>query len=72
VIIHGKGNGKRIVKDNDFAHLWSGVRGLGRRMSERRRERRSEKLRRSISAPRECVDGVARVVGRDGWVKRQR
>jgi hypothetical protein len=72
VIIHGKGNGKGIVKDNDFAHLWSGVRGLGRRMSERRRERRSEKLRRSISAPRECVDGVARVVGRDGWVKRQR
>jgi hypothetical protein len=45
---------------------WVGLRGLGRRMSERRRESRNEKLRRSISAPRDARDGVEDVLRRGG------
>ncbi|KAK5658575.1 hypothetical protein OQA88_1968 [Cercophora sp. LCS_1] len=39
---------------------------IPRRMSERRRERRNQELRRMISAPREVRDGVGDVIRRGG------
>lgn len=46
--------------------LTQGMQGLSRRVSERRREKRSDELRQKISAPRDCRDGVQDVVRRDG------
>ncbi|CAN8106287.1 unnamed protein product [Discula destructiva] len=46
--------------------LTQGMQGLSRRVSERRREKRSAELRRKISAPRDCRDGVEDVIRRDG------
>ncbi|SPQ22161.1 df7f4226-2123-4eca-a07c-5da66508ceb7 [Thermothielavioides terrestris] len=40
---------------------------LPRRLSERRRERRTQELRRMISAPREVRDGVGDVIRRESW-----
>jgi hypothetical protein len=40
----------------------AGWKGLGRRMSERRRERRNDKIRRMISGPRDAVDGVDNIL----------
>jgi hypothetical protein len=48
---------------------WTGIgeswRGLSRRMSERRRARRNDKLRSMISGPQNPVDGVARIIAGD-------
>jgi hypothetical protein len=48
---------------------WTGIgeswKGLSRRMSERRRARRNDKLRSMISGPQNLVDGVARVIAGD-------
>lgn len=38
--------------------LTQGMQGLSRRVSERRREKRSDELRKKISAPQDCRDGV--------------
>lgn len=44
-----------------------GISGLQRRISEKRRERRSEELRQKISGPREVRDGVGEVIKRDSY-----
>lgn len=46
--------------------LTQGLQGLSRRVSERRREKRSDELRQKISAPRDCRDGVEDMIRRDG------
>jgi hypothetical protein len=57
----------RILPDSsEFGKVWAGFKGIGRRVSEKRRERRNEKLRRTISGPKDAVDGVARVIASDG------
>jgi len=57
----------RILPDSgELGKVWSGFKGIGRRVSEKRRERRNEKLRKSISGPKDAVDGVARVIASDG------
>ena len=59
----------RILPDNsELGKVWTGFKGIGRRVSEKRRERRNEKLRKSISGPKDAVDGVARVIASDGMV----
>jgi hypothetical protein len=40
---------------------------LARRLSERRREKRSEELRQKISGPREVRDGVGDVIRRNSY-----
>lgn len=44
-----------------------GISGLQRRLSEKRRQKRSEELRRKISGPREVRDGVGEVIKRDSY-----
>lgn len=57
----------RIFPDSsELGNLWTGFKGIGRRVSEKRRERRNEKLRKTISGPKNAVDGVARVIASDG------
>lgn len=46
--------------------LTQGMQGLSRRVSEKRREKRSAELRKKISAPRDCRDGVDDVIRRGG------
>lgn len=56
----------RILPDSsEIRKVWTGFKGIGRRVSEKRRERRNEKLRRTISGPKDAVDGVARVIASD-------
>ncbi|KAJ4306166.1 hypothetical protein N0V88_000962 [Collariella sp. IMI 366227] len=43
------------------------INSLPRRLSEKRRERRSQELRGMISAPREVRDGVGDVIRRESW-----
>jgi hypothetical protein len=50
---------RRRVKWIGIGESW---RQLSRRISERRRERRNDKLRSMISGPRDPVDGVARII----------
>jgi len=58
--------GSRILpSSSELGKAWTGFRGIGRRVSEKRRERRNEKLRKSISGPKDAVDGVARVISSD-------
>ncbi|KAK4224874.1 hypothetical protein QBC38DRAFT_511470 [Podospora fimiseda] len=40
---------------------------ISRRLSERRREKRSQELRKIISGPREVRDGVGEVIKRNSW-----
>ncbi|KAK0666301.1 hypothetical protein QBC41DRAFT_348941 [Cercophora samala] len=51
---------------------WVDRMNLGRRLSERRREKRTEELRKMISRPREVRDGVGDVIRRMSWVEEQR
>lgn len=44
-----------------------GLQNLPRRLSERRREKRSNELRQKISAPREVRDGVGDVIRRNSY-----
>jgi hypothetical protein len=44
-----------------------GLHNLPRRLSERRREKRSQELRQKISAPREVRDGVGDVIRRNSY-----
>lgn len=49
---------------------WSMSQNLGaltRRLSDKRREKRSDELRKKISGPREVRDGVVDVIRRDGY-----
>jgi hypothetical protein len=57
----------RILPDSsELGKIWTGFKGIGRRVSEKRRQLRNEKLRKSISGPKDAVDGVARVIASDG------
>lgn len=49
--------------------LTQGMQGLSRRVSERRREKRSVELRAKIGAPTDCRDGVEDVIRRDGGMR---
>ncbi|KAK4657818.1 hypothetical protein QC762_0031940 [Podospora pseudocomata] len=51
---------------------WVDRMNLGRRLSEKRREKRTEELRKMISRPREVRDGVGDVIRRMSWVEEQR
>jgi len=56
---------RSYAHDNDAGRMntqWMGLKGLARRMSEKRKEKRHEILRRSISAPRNAIDGVDNVL----------
>ncbi|KAK9415370.1 hypothetical protein SUNI508_10560 [Seiridium unicorne] len=44
-----------------------GIQGLQRRLSEKRRQKRSDELRQKISSPREVRDGVGEVIKRDSY-----
>ncbi|KAJ4417242.1 hypothetical protein N0V82_006275 [Gnomoniopsis sp. IMI 355080] len=46
--------------------LTQGMQGLSRRVSEKRREKRSDELRKKISAPKDCRDGVEKVIRSGG------
>lgn len=46
--------------------LTQGMQGLSRRVSERRREKRSDELRKKISAPQDCHDGVENMIRSGG------
>lgn len=43
------------------------IQGLQRRVSEKRRQKRSDELRQKISGPREVRDGVGEVIKRDSY-----
>lgn len=43
------------------------LQGLGRRLSERKRQKRSQELRSKISGPREVRDGVGEVIKRNSY-----
>ena len=60
------GNSRILPDSSERGKVWAGFKGIGRRVSERRRERRNEKLRKTISLPKDAVDGVARVIASDG------
>lgn len=55
--------------DSLLRRTWSLTQGLSRRVSERRREKRSVELRAKISAPRDCRDGVEDMIRRDGGMR---
>ncbi|KAK0745273.1 hypothetical protein B0T21DRAFT_281503 [Apiosordaria backusii] len=51
---------------------WVDKMNLPRRLSEKRREKRTQELRKMISGPREVRDGVGDVIRRMSWVEQQR
>ncbi|KAI9743975.1 MAG: hypothetical protein M1818_002709 [Claussenomyces sp. TS43310] len=64
----GPGKAMREVSGNEWrtrgakGSLTAGWRGLGRRLSEKRREKRTEKMRQMISGPKDAVDGVDNIL----------
>ncbi|KAL2105542.1 hypothetical protein VUR80DRAFT_8186 [Thermomyces stellatus] len=69
---HGyrRGNPARLSEEEERSFLptlGSKIGSLPRRLSERRREKRTTELRRQISGPREVRDGVGEVIQRGGY-----
>lgn len=60
------GSSRMLSDSSEIGKVWTSFKGIGRRVSEKRRERRNEKLRKTISGPKDAVDGVARVIASDG------
>lgn len=67
----GNGNADRATPPRTSeTRRWSMSQNLGaltRRLSDKRREKRSNELRQKISGPREVRDGVVDVIRRDGY-----
>ncbi|KAK3325663.1 hypothetical protein B0H66DRAFT_133949 [Apodospora peruviana] len=65
-------NGNAIINENKqagFLPTLGNRMNIVRRVSERRREKRSEELRRMISGPREVRDGVGDVIRRNSYIR---
>lgn len=57
------------IRRHGLKRMWSlteSVQGIPRRLSEKRRQKRSNELRQKISGPRDVRDGVDDVIRRDG------
>lgn len=62
----GNPTGATEEEKRGFLPMLGKIGGLPRRLSERRREKRSTELRRKISGPRDVRDGVGDVIRRGG------
>ncbi|KAK4178348.1 hypothetical protein QBC36DRAFT_309283 [Triangularia setosa] len=67
----GVGSGA-VVAQSEEKPNWVDKMNLARRLSEKRREKRTQELRKMISGPREVRDGVGDVIRRMSWVEQQR
>lgn len=54
--------GQEVMRRSAMGRPWEGIQKLPRMLSERRREKRSKRLRQMISGPKDVRDGVREVI----------